>query len=272
MSDSDRKPDALVDAVGEVPVVVRVEIGIAEMRAREWAALGAGDVVALGRKIGEPVTLRVGGVAVARGELVDLDGEVGVRILGRTEEREGRAMRQPSSSCSASRITACSKSNDAPTPAPTLGTVAASAAAARAQLPHRATAPSSATPSAASWSGHYTASPGPFYVLDGGEWSGVRFRGEDASVGLGDGTFSVTIDPAGRATGTLEGSLGPLKITGELVAKSFSAWLVPGDPSGGFTGTAVGTADGEHITGTMKLSLPTGNVLREATFTLDRKQ
>ena len=85
--EGDTHRDALVDAVGEVPVVVRVEIGTAEMRAREWAALGAGDVVALGRKIGDGVTLRVGGVTVARGELVDLDGEVGVRILGRTEER-----------------------------------------------------------------------------------------------------------------------------------------------------------------------------------------
>jgi flagellar motor switch/type III secretory pathway protein FliN len=75
--------DALIDAVGEVPVVVRVEIGLAEMRAREWAALGPGDVIALGSRIGEPVTLRVGGAAVARGELVDLDGEMGVRILGR---------------------------------------------------------------------------------------------------------------------------------------------------------------------------------------------
>jgi flagellar motor switch/type III secretory pathway protein FliN len=79
--------DALVEAVGEVPVVVRVEIGVAEMRAREWAAIGRGDVIALGRKIGEPVTLRVGGVTVARGELVDLDGEVGVRVLGRTDDR-----------------------------------------------------------------------------------------------------------------------------------------------------------------------------------------
>ena len=80
---SDKQQDALVTAVGEVPIVVRVEIGVAEMRAREWASLSPGDVVALGRKIGEAVTLRVGGVTVARGELVDLDGEVGVRILGR---------------------------------------------------------------------------------------------------------------------------------------------------------------------------------------------
>ena len=72
---------------GEVPVVVRVEIGSVEMRAKEWAALGPGDVISLGRKIGEGVTLRVGGVTIARGELVDVEGEVGVRILGRTEER-----------------------------------------------------------------------------------------------------------------------------------------------------------------------------------------
>lgn len=75
--------DALVTAVGEVPVVVRVEIGSAQMAARDWAELGRGDVVALGRRIGEPVVLRVGGVVVARGDLVDIEGEVGVRIVER---------------------------------------------------------------------------------------------------------------------------------------------------------------------------------------------
>ena len=77
--------DALVEAVGEVPVVVRVEIGSVEMRAREWASLVPGDVVTLGKRIGEAVTLRVGGIAVARGELVDLEGEIAVRIQGRSD-------------------------------------------------------------------------------------------------------------------------------------------------------------------------------------------
>jgi flagellar motor switch/type III secretory pathway protein FliN len=88
---SEAERDALVEAVGEVPVVVRVEIGVAEMRARDWASLAPGDVVSLGRKIGDAVTLRVGGVTVARGELVDLEGEVGVRILGRTDGDPGLA-------------------------------------------------------------------------------------------------------------------------------------------------------------------------------------
>jgi flagellar motor switch/type III secretory pathway protein FliN len=75
--------DALTTALGDVPVVVRVEIGEAVMSAREWASLSRGDVVALSRAVGGPVVLRVGGVPVARGELVDLEGEVAVRIVER---------------------------------------------------------------------------------------------------------------------------------------------------------------------------------------------
>ncbi len=76
----------LIEAVGEVPVVVRVEIGEARMQAREWAALRRGDVVALGRRVGEAVVLRVGGLALARGDLVEIEGEVGVRIVERVAE------------------------------------------------------------------------------------------------------------------------------------------------------------------------------------------
>jgi flagellar motor switch/type III secretory pathway protein FliN len=76
----------LVEAIGEVPVVVRVEIGEARMAAREWAALTRGDVVSLGRRVGEAVVLRVGGVPVARGDLVEIDGQVGVRIVERLAE------------------------------------------------------------------------------------------------------------------------------------------------------------------------------------------
>ena len=77
---------ALLDAIGDVPVVVRVEIGEARMPARDWASLGRGDVIALGRPVGEQVVLRVGGVPVARGQLVEIDGEVGVRIDERIAE------------------------------------------------------------------------------------------------------------------------------------------------------------------------------------------
>jgi flagellar motor switch/type III secretory pathway protein FliN len=81
--------DALVEAIGEVPVIVRVEVGVAEMPAREWASLGRGDVIALGSRIADPVTLRVGTRVVARGELVDIEGEVGVRIVERLDQKRG---------------------------------------------------------------------------------------------------------------------------------------------------------------------------------------
>jgi flagellar motor switch/type III secretory pathway protein FliN len=75
--------DALVEAVGDVPIEVRVEVGAARMTAREWAEIGVGDIIDLSHKLAEPVTLRVGGVAVAQGELVEIEGEIGVRILSR---------------------------------------------------------------------------------------------------------------------------------------------------------------------------------------------
>jgi flagellar motor switch/type III secretory pathway protein FliN len=82
--------DVLVEAVGEVPVVVRVEIGVAEMRARDWAAITPGDIIALRRRVADPVVLRVGGIELARGELVDIEGDVGVRVTERLERREAR--------------------------------------------------------------------------------------------------------------------------------------------------------------------------------------
>ena len=74
-------PPTLAQAVLDAPVVVRVELGSVSMSAREWAALRPGDVVQTGRRLGEPVLLRSGGHVVARGELVNIEGEVGVRVL-----------------------------------------------------------------------------------------------------------------------------------------------------------------------------------------------
>jgi flagellar motor switch/type III secretory pathway protein FliN len=73
-----------LEVLEDAPVIVRVELGSVEMKAREWAELAPGDVVALGRRVGDPAILRVGGVELARGELVQVDGEYGVRIVART--------------------------------------------------------------------------------------------------------------------------------------------------------------------------------------------
>ena len=71
----------LNQVVLDAPVVVRVEVGAVTLTAREWAAVRPGDVLETGVGLGEPVVLRVAGKEVARGELVSVDGELGVRIL-----------------------------------------------------------------------------------------------------------------------------------------------------------------------------------------------
>ncbi|MEO7112134.1 MAG: FliM/FliN family flagellar motor switch protein, partial [Polyangiaceae bacterium] len=76
--------DAIVGNTGDAPLVVRVEVGSVTLTAREWSALKAGDVIATKNKISDLVVLRVGGVEVARGELVSVDGHIGVRIESRS--------------------------------------------------------------------------------------------------------------------------------------------------------------------------------------------
>jgi type III secretion system YscQ/HrcQ family protein len=80
MSEADDVNQTLTDAALEAPVVVRVELGTVSMTASDWAGLRPGDVIETGRRVAEPVLLRVAGRVVARGELVDVDGEVGVRV------------------------------------------------------------------------------------------------------------------------------------------------------------------------------------------------
>lgn len=75
------EPDETLREIAlEAPVVVRVEVASITLTAREWANLGPGDVIETGVPIAEPVILRVAGREVARGELVTVEGELGVRI------------------------------------------------------------------------------------------------------------------------------------------------------------------------------------------------
>ena len=67
--------------VGALPVEIAVEAGRAELTVSQVAALTAGDVVTLPEAVLGPVELRAGSALVARGELVDVEGRRGVRIL-----------------------------------------------------------------------------------------------------------------------------------------------------------------------------------------------
>jgi len=82
--------DAVVTTAGDAVVSLRVELAHAVMPARDWAALGPGAIVMLGSRVGEPVVIRVGGIPVARGDLINVDGEVGVRIVERHSDLQCR--------------------------------------------------------------------------------------------------------------------------------------------------------------------------------------
>jgi len=83
MSDTQTANDATAAtlALDSVSVNVRVELGTVEMTAGEWANLEPGDALRLEKKIGEPAVLRIGEREFARGELISIDGDYGVRIV-----------------------------------------------------------------------------------------------------------------------------------------------------------------------------------------------
>ncbi len=65
----------------DLPVELTAEVGRLRMSARELIELGPGAVLPLGRPLAGPVELVVGGQVVAVGELVDVEGELGVRLV-----------------------------------------------------------------------------------------------------------------------------------------------------------------------------------------------
>ncbi len=67
--------------LGDVPVHVVVELGRVQLTADEVIRLGTGHIVELGRSPAEPVDLVVNGRLLAKGELVEIEGSLGVKIL-----------------------------------------------------------------------------------------------------------------------------------------------------------------------------------------------
>lgn len=69
------------DLMNDIPLQISVELGRVATTAEEVVALKVGHVFDLNRVAGEPLDLSVNGKVVARGELVEIDGNLGVRII-----------------------------------------------------------------------------------------------------------------------------------------------------------------------------------------------
>jgi flagellar motor switch protein FliN/FliY len=85
------------DTILSIPVTVQVVFGAASMPVAQLIKLGRGAVVALDRKVGDPVDIVVNGRVVARGDIVVVDEEtsrLGVsltEIVGVTARQDGVA-------------------------------------------------------------------------------------------------------------------------------------------------------------------------------------
>lgn len=73
-------PPSGLDLVLDVPLKVTVELGRTRMQIRDVLELGKGSVVELDKLAGEPVDLLVNGKLIARGEVVVIDENFGIRV------------------------------------------------------------------------------------------------------------------------------------------------------------------------------------------------
>lgn len=69
-----------IDLLRDVPMTVAAELGRTKMQVREILRLGVGSVIELSRMTGEPIDVLVNGKVIARGEVVAIDENFGVRI------------------------------------------------------------------------------------------------------------------------------------------------------------------------------------------------
>jgi flagellar motor switch protein FliN len=77
---SSEQADADLRRLSDVPMELSVEIGRTRMTVGETLDLRVGSIVTLDRLAGEPVDLLVNGTLIARGEVVVVDEQFGLRV------------------------------------------------------------------------------------------------------------------------------------------------------------------------------------------------
>ena len=97
------------------------------------------------------------------------------------------------------------------------------------------------------------------------------WKSDDGKRGAGEGRITLTIESNGRATGIVEGPLGPATLEGSVEGKRVRAELVPDrDDADAFSGLFDGTLEGSGIVGTLRAADGSASVVREAQAKLDR--
>mgnify|MGYP002637994373 FL=1 len=78
MSEQENMPE---DFIGDIPVELVVELGRKKMLLRDIAKLKTDDIVDLEQTMEAPLNIVVGDKLLARGELVKVNGRIGLRII-----------------------------------------------------------------------------------------------------------------------------------------------------------------------------------------------
>lgn len=77
----DSTGNRVLDLLLDVPLNITIELGRAQMSIRKILEMGPGSILEMDRFSGEPVDLLVNGKVVARGEVVVVDENFGIRIV-----------------------------------------------------------------------------------------------------------------------------------------------------------------------------------------------
>jgi flagellar motor switch protein FliN len=70
-----------MDMLLDVELPISVSFGYSEMQLKDVLKLGAGSVIELDKSVNDPVTIIVNHKPIAKGEVVMVEGNYGVRIL-----------------------------------------------------------------------------------------------------------------------------------------------------------------------------------------------
>ena len=78
--DPQQKSESGLERVLDVPLTVMLRFGERRMRLQDVLALSAGSLVSLDRLVEDPVELLLGDRILARGEVLIVDGNYGLRV------------------------------------------------------------------------------------------------------------------------------------------------------------------------------------------------
>lgn len=88
----EKPPQGPMERVIDVPLTVTLRFGQRQLTLRELLQLNTGSLLELDQRVEEPVHLMLGDRVIARGEVVIVDGNYGMRVLEVIEHTAARRL------------------------------------------------------------------------------------------------------------------------------------------------------------------------------------